>query len=160
MYSLLKGMTFFNKKSGLRKFIEIVELQYSPLLIMGNPLLANSRQLTMLNKRVQRMPRRRSKASFLPGASSNYCTAAEHCLHIPVMADEVLEYFKPHGKQVYLDFTFGAGGHSKKILESSPEVKLVCLDRDPSAYGYAKELQASYPNRVLPLLGKFRFVKL
>ncbi|KAK7078268.1 putative methyltransferase-like protein 15 [Halocaridina rubra] len=75
--------------------------------------------------------------------------------HIPVMAQEVLEYLAPRGKQTFLDMTFGAGGHSQLILESSPEVRMICLDRDPTAYNYAKELQNKYPDRVLPLLGKF-----
>ncbi|KAG7163214.1 methyltransferase-like protein 15-like [Homarus americanus] len=76
--------------------------------------------------------------------------------HIPVMAREVLEYLAPRDNAVILDTTFGAGGHSRKILESCPGVRLMCLDRDPVAYKYAEELQREYPNRVFPLLGKFR----
>ncbi|XP_042232828.1 probable methyltransferase-like protein 15 homolog [Homarus americanus] len=75
--------------------------------------------------------------------------------HIPVMAREVLEYLAPRDNAVILDTTFGAGGHSRKILESCPGVRLMCLDRDPVAYKYAEELQREYPNRVFPLLGKF-----
>lgn len=86
--------------------------------------------------------------------TSPLCTASTRP-HIPVMAEKVIEYLAPRGKQVFLDMTFGAGGHSQHILESSPEVRLLCLDRDPTAYGYAKELQEKYPERVIPLLGKF-----
>lgn len=75
--------------------------------------------------------------------------------HIPVMAEEVLELLKPKDNDVILDMTFGGGGHSCKILESSPGVRIVCLDRDPVAFKYAKELQRKYPERILPLLGKF-----
>ncbi|XP_068235443.1 probable methyltransferase-like protein 15 homolog [Palaemon carinicauda] len=75
--------------------------------------------------------------------------------HIPVMSGEVIDYLQPQGHQVFLDLTFGAGGHSRCILESSPNVRLITLDRDPLAYEYAKELQEKYPERVIPLLGKF-----
>ncbi|XP_042888201.1 probable methyltransferase-like protein 15 homolog [Penaeus japonicus] len=75
--------------------------------------------------------------------------------HIPVMAKEAIEYLAPRGNQVFLDMTFGAGGHTRQILETSPEVKVLCLDRDPLAYDFAKKLQKEYPSRVIPLLGKF-----
>lgn len=74
--------------------------------------------------------------------------------HIPVMAEESLNYLKIKDGETILDMTFGAGGHSKKILEKFPNVRLVCLDRDIVAFNYAKELSAQCPN-VLPLLGKF-----
>ncbi|XP_053634827.1 probable methyltransferase-like protein 15 homolog [Cherax quadricarinatus] len=79
----------------------------------------------------------------------------KHSPHIPVMAEEVLEFLKPRDNDVILDMTFGSGGHSRKILESTPGVRIVCLDRDPTAFEYAKELQGKYPERVLPLLGRF-----
>lgn len=75
--------------------------------------------------------------------------------HIPVMADEVLHYLKPEKGNTILDMTFGAGGHSKKILESVPSIKLLALDRDPIAYNYASKLAEEYPSQVVPLLGKF-----
>lgn len=81
--------------------------------------------------------------------------ASEMRNHNPVMAKEVIEYLAPKENQVFLDMTFGAGGHSRKILEKSPKVRVLCLDRDPLAYDLAKELQEEYPGRVIPLLGKF-----
>ncbi|XP_075222596.1 putative methyltransferase-like protein 15 homolog [Lycorma delicatula] len=75
--------------------------------------------------------------------------------HIPVMKENVLKYLglKPHS--VLLDMTFGAGGHTKSVLESSPHVIVYCLDRDPVAYNYAVELEKTYPSQVIPLLGRF-----
>lgn len=75
--------------------------------------------------------------------------------HIPVMAEEVLEFLAPGNGSVILDMTFGGGGHSRQLLEASPGVRLVCLDRDPLAHRLALDLKKEYPNRVLPLLGKF-----
>lgn len=71
------------------------------------------------------------------------------------MSKEVLEYLKPEDEQTIIDMTFGAGGHSKLILEKAPNVKLITLDRDPVAYEYARDLQEKYPNNVVPLLGRF-----
>lgn len=77
--------------------------------------------------------------------------------HTPVMVEEVLAFLAPKNRScVILDMTFGSGGHSRKLLETSPGVRLVCLDRDPLAYSFAQDLQKQYPRRVLPLLGKFR----
>ncbi|CAG4984168.1 unnamed protein product [Colias eurytheme] len=70
------------------------------------------------------------------------------------MLDEVIKYLKPADNEVYIDMTFGAGGHSTKILKSA-NCKLITLDRDPNAYERAQKLAEKYPNRVVPLLGRF-----
>lgn len=75
--------------------------------------------------------------------------------HIPVMLKEVIEYLKPSPNQLILDMTFGAGGHSQKILESSSSIKLLALDRDPCAHSYVQELSDKFPRQITPLLGKF-----
>lgn len=75
--------------------------------------------------------------------------------HIPVMLDECVDSLKLRNGETIIDMTFGAGGHSKKILENFTKVKLICLDRDPVAFAYAEELSRQYPSRVLPLFGKF-----
>lgn len=75
--------------------------------------------------------------------------------HIPVMAEETLSFLKPKHGEILIDMTFGAGGHSKRILEHVKNITLICLDRDPKAFGYAQELANEYPSKVLPLLGKF-----
>jgi 16S rRNA (cytosine1402-N4)-methyltransferase len=54
--------------------------------------------------------------------------------HIPVLLDEVIEYLniKPGG--IYVDCTFGGGGHSRGILEKLEEGgKLVAFDQDADA---------------------------
>lgn len=75
--------------------------------------------------------------------------------HIPVMADEAIEYLKTSGSRVIIDMTFGAGGHTKKILDSSDSVNVIALDRDPVAHQFAKQLSEKYPNRLFPILGRF-----
>ncbi len=54
--------------------------------------------------------------------------------HIPVLLNEVLTglRIKPNG--IYIDATFGRGGHTRAILEQlGNEGKIVAIDRDPSA---------------------------
>lgn len=75
--------------------------------------------------------------------------------HQPVMLNETLEFLKPHGNQTFIDMTFGAGGHTRKILEIAPNAKVICLDRDPTAHKMAKKMTEEFPNRLTPLLGKF-----
>ncbi|KAF2899775.1 hypothetical protein ILUMI_06412 [Ignelater luminosus] len=75
--------------------------------------------------------------------------------HTPVMVQEVLNYLKPQPDRVILDMTFGAGGHSRRILESAPNIKLLALDRDPVAFDYMTKLNEDYPNQVIPLQGRF-----
>jgi 16S rRNA (cytosine1402-N4)-methyltransferase len=54
--------------------------------------------------------------------------------HIPILLDEVIEYLniKPGG--IYVDCTFGGGGHSRGILKKLEEGgKLVAFDQDADA---------------------------
>ncbi|KAF5270868.1 hypothetical protein FQA39_LY08313 [Lamprigera yunnana] len=75
--------------------------------------------------------------------------------HVPVMSQEVVENLKLEPNNLILDMTFGAGGHSRRILESVSNIRLIALDRDPIAQTYMSQLAEDYPNQVIPLLGRF-----
>ena len=65
-------------------------------------------------------------------------------LHESVLKSEVIKALsiKPDG--VYIDATFGRGGHSESILSSlGPHGRLVAIDRDPEAVKAALKLQKS-----------------
>lgn len=53
--------------------------------------------------------------------------------HIPVFKEQAIEYLdiKPNG--VYIDCTFGGGGHSLEITSKLKEGKLIALDADSKA---------------------------
>jgi 16S rRNA (cytosine1402-N4)-methyltransferase len=54
--------------------------------------------------------------------------------HIPVLFHEVLEGLQIHPEGVYVDCTFGGGGHSKGILQQlSSEGRLIAFDQDADA---------------------------
>ncbi|XP_060560342.1 12S rRNA N4-methylcytidine methyltransferase-like [Ruditapes philippinarum] len=76
-------------------------------------------------------------------------------LHIPVLKDEVLSYLGGKSGQRLLDMTFGAGGHTKALLESGQGYHIYTLDRDPLAYKIACELAEQRPGQITPLLGRF-----
>jgi 16S rRNA (cytosine(1402)-N(4))-methyltransferase len=54
-----------------------------------------------------------------------------------------------------MDMTFGSGGHTKTLLASKADIKVIALDRDPVAYEKAVQLAQETDFRVLPLLGRF-----
>lgn len=61
--------------------------------------------------------------------------------HIPVLLNEVLEGLNIKSSGIYLDATFGRGGHSKKILERlDKNGRLYALDRDLTAIEAAKAI--------------------
>jgi 16S rRNA (cytosine1402-N4)-methyltransferase len=54
--------------------------------------------------------------------------------HIPVLLDSAVDGFVHEPAGVYVDCTFGRGGHSRAILQRlSPQGRLIALDRDPQA---------------------------
>jgi len=54
--------------------------------------------------------------------------------HVPVLAHEAVDALAIDPQGVYVDATFGRGGHSRLILaQLGPAGRLVALDRDPDA---------------------------
>lgn len=72
------------------------------------------------------------------------------------MPAEVLELLAPRPGGIYLDGTVGGGGHSRLILEaSSPDGRLIGLDRDPQALAKAGEVLAPFGGRAVLRHGNF-----
>ncbi len=75
--------------------------------------------------------------------------------HIPVLLREVIEALNIRPDGVYVDCTFGGGGHSKAILEKlGPHGKLIAFDQDEDA---RKNLPADH--RLLFVPENFRHVQ-
>jgi 16S rRNA (cytosine1402-N4)-methyltransferase len=65
--------------------------------------------------------------------------------HNPVMLNESLEGLAIHSNGVYVDVTFGGGGHSKAIFSKlNYEGKLIAFDQDPEARKNAWEAPNFY----------------
>jgi 16S rRNA (cytosine1402-N4)-methyltransferase len=52
--------------------------------------------------------------------------------HIPVLIREAVEQLQPRGGGIYVDATFGAGGYSRAILETTG-TRVIGIDRDRTA---------------------------
>ncbi|XP_052869437.1 probable methyltransferase-like protein 15 homolog [Anopheles cruzii] len=76
-------------------------------------------------------------------------------LHRPVMAEETVRFLEPQSHQIFIDMTFGAGGHSRALLEAAPTATIIALDRDPHAHRLACEMAKEFPGRIVPALGRF-----
>ena len=74
--------------------------------------------------------------------------------HKPVMCEEVLSILNPSDGCVYLDGTLGAGGHSRKILESA-NCSVIGIDKDPTAIELCRDLEKQYGNKFLSINGSF-----
>ena len=60
--------------------------------------------------------------------------------HNPVMVEEVLEGLNINPNGIYVDLTFGGGGHSKKILDKLDKGHLYAFDQDNDAENKAREI--------------------
>ena len=60
--------------------------------------------------------------------------------HNPVMVEEVLEGLNINPNGIYVDLTFGGGGHSKKILDKLKKGHLYAFDQDNDAENKAREM--------------------
>lgn len=86
----------------------------------------------------------------------NTTPPGELLFHKPVLVDEVLHYLNPQPGKIYLDVTFGSGGHTRAILEAEPTCRVIALDWDTvSLDTYIPPLQKEFGDRIIPLWGNF-----
>ena len=62
--------------------------------------------------------------------------------HKPVMLQECIEGLAINPLGIYVDVTFGGGGHSLKILEQLKEGRLIAFDQDEDAKKQADNIQS------------------
>lgn len=76
-------------------------------------------------------------------------------LHRPVLLAEALTALITDPDGVYIDATFGRGGHTRAILERlSPQGVVLAIDKDPEAIQVAQQLQAE-GLAIIPQQGSF-----
>jgi 16S rRNA (cytosine1402-N4)-methyltransferase len=65
--------------------------------------------------------------------------------HIPVLAAEAVAALRLRPDGIYVDGTFGRGGHSRRILDAlGPRGRLLALDRDPDAIAAGRDLERQW----------------
>jgi len=72
-----------------------------------------------------------------------------HGEHFPVMLEASIACLNTSAGGLFLDGTFGGGGHSRALLESSSNVCVVAIDQDPDAEKRAAALKDKYGDRFL-----------
>lgn len=80
----------------------------------------------------------------------------DNSYHTTVLLDEAVEalQLKPGG--VYLDATFGGGGHTRKILETEPNCRVIALDWDEQAVRQnGPKLKEEFGDRLVLIWGNF-----
>lgn len=76
--------------------------------------------------------------------------------HVPVLLNEVLQFFNDRPLKIFVDCTLGAGGHSESLLKSHPELELlVGIDQDPAAMELAKQRLDRWKNKIAFMEGNF-----
>lgn len=87
--------------------------------------------------------------------------------HVPVMAGEIVQLLRPEHGKVFIDMTFGGGGHTRRLLDTNKSIKVVAVDRDPVAYRKAQQLatevaikskRLNINQSVIPIHGQFSTV--
>jgi 16S rRNA (cytosine1402-N4)-methyltransferase len=68
--------------------------------------------------------------------------------HLPVLVAEALALLDARRGGLFVDATLGLGGHAEALLEASPNVRLVGIDRDPQALERAARRLAPFGERV------------
>jgi 16S rRNA (cytosine1402-N4)-methyltransferase len=74
--------------------------------------------------------------------------------HVPVLLERIVELVAPaldRDGAVMVDATLGLGGHTRAVLEASPQARVIGLDRDPAALESARR-------RLGPLAEQVTFV--
>jgi 16S rRNA (cytosine1402-N4)-methyltransferase len=73
-------------------------------------------------------------------------------VHIPVLAEEVIEWLHPQPGQILVDGTLGGGGHTRLLADriGGEAGFVLALDRDPAAIAAAERNLAGLPVKVAP----------
>ncbi|MFN8101198.1 MAG: 16S rRNA (cytosine(1402)-N(4))-methyltransferase, partial [Mycobacterium sp.] len=82
-------------------------------------------------------------------------TVADDFGHVPVLLDRCVDLLTPAltrraadgSGAVLVDATLGAGGHSERFLTDLPGLRVIGLDRDPSALRIARDRLAGFGSR-------------
>lgn len=74
--------------------------------------------------------------------------------HVPALLDESIRGLNIRSDGVYVDVTFGGGGHSREILKRLKNGKLIAFDQDQDAIQNVPE-----DNRLVFLNQNFRFLR-
>ena len=76
--------------------------------------------------------------------------------HRPVLLRETIHLLAPERGGLFVDCTVGLGGHSEAILESSPDTRVIGIDRDAAALSSARERLVHFGPRFRAVHANFK----
>jgi len=88
------------------------------------------------------------------GSDSERAVAGGLARHIPVLVRPAVELLAARAGGVYVDATFGAGGYSRALLAAA-DVRVIGIDRDPSAIALGADLVQAAGGRLTLVEGRF-----
>lgn len=80
-------------------------------------------------------------------------------IHQPVMPVEALAALDAGKGGLFIDATLGLGGHTELILRSSPQSRVIGIDRDAEAIALAKERLSEFGERFEAVKSDYRQIK-
>jgi 16S rRNA (cytosine1402-N4)-methyltransferase len=81
--------------------------------------------------------------------------------HVPVLVHEVLQYLAPKPGEIYVDATFGGGGHTRAILMAQPRCRVIAIDWDQEALNAHQEaFEREFGDRITFVWGNFAHIVL
>lgn len=75
-------------------------------------------------------------------------TAEAQSGHIPVLMEAVVRHLTAAGHGLYVDATFGGGGHTRALLLADPRNRVIALDCDPEAVERGQAMVAAFGGRL------------
>ena len=75
-------------------------------------------------------------------------------MHKPVLLKETINLLSNKKNSIYIDGTFGDGGHSRELLERNKHCKVYAIDRDPNVKENVKLFKKKYSNRFKFISGR------
>jgi 16S rRNA (cytosine1402-N4)-methyltransferase len=83
------------------------------------------------------------------GMAPSFQQKQSNFFHLPVMAEEVVNYLLTNSSGIYVDATLGGGGHAERLLHSlDPHARLIGIDRDEMAINHVRKLSMNRDPRV------------
>lgn len=81
--------------------------------------------------------------------------------HIPVLLNEVITYCAPKPGGLYVDATFGGGGHTRALLQAEPTCRVIAIDWDHESFDEHEALfTQEFGERVQFVWGNFAQIKM
>lgn len=78
-----------------------------------------------------------------------------NCHSFILFCQQIVQLLNPQDGQLFIDMTFGEGGHTRALLNTGRDIRIIAVDRDPAAYELAVEMAEKTKGKVIPMLAKF-----